>query len=54
LNGKAVLVCGGSGAGKSTVAAALVQRGYPLVTDDVCAVSPSGTAAPVVHPDGDS
>jgi hypothetical protein len=52
VNGKAVLFCGASGAGKSTLAAALVQRGYPLVTDDVCAVSLSGTAAPVVHPDG--
>jgi hypothetical protein len=52
VNGKAVLFCGASGAGKSTMAAALVQRGYPLVTDDVCAISLAGAARPVVHPDG--
>ena len=36
VNGKAVLFCGSSGAGKSTLAAALSQRGYPLVNDDFC------------------
>jgi hypothetical protein len=35
VNGKAVLFCGSSNAGKSTLAAALAQRGYPLVTDGV-------------------
>jgi hypothetical protein len=39
VNGKAVLFCGASGAGKSTLAAALAQRGYPLVTDDFCTVA---------------
>ena len=52
VNGKAVLFCGASGAGKSTLAAALAQRGYPLVNDDVCTVTISGTAAPLVHSDG--
>lgn len=52
VNGKAVLFCGPSGAGKSTLAAALAQRGYPLVTDDFCTVSVNGSGAPLVYPDG--
>ncbi|HTC04061.1 MAG TPA: hypothetical protein VK749_11715, partial [Xanthobacteraceae bacterium] len=52
VNGRAVLFCGPSGAGKSTLAAALAQRGYPLVTDDVCTLSADGPGAPLVHPDG--
>lgn len=52
INGKAVLFCGNSGAGKSTIAAALVQRGYPLVTDDVCAVATMAEGVPMVYPDG--
>jgi hypothetical protein len=49
---RAVLFCGQSGAGKSTMAAALAQRGYPLVTEDVCAITATNSGAPVVHPDG--
>ena len=52
VNGKAVLFCGPSGAGKSTLAAALAQRGYPLVTDDFCTLTVDGAGAPLVHPDG--
>jgi HPr Serine kinase C-terminal domain/AAA domain len=52
VNGKAVLFCGSSGAGKSTLAAALAQRGYPLVTDDVCTMTAEGSGVPLVHPDG--
>jgi hypothetical protein len=52
VNGKAVLFCGPSGAGKSTIAAALAQRGYPLVTDDFCTVSVNSSAGPLVYPDG--
>lgn len=52
VNGKAVLFCGPSGAGKSTLAAALAQRGYPLMTDDVCAIAVSDSGTPTVHPDG--
>lgn len=51
VNGKAVLFCGASGAGKSTMAAALAQRGYPLVTDDLCAITVTD-GIPMVHPDG--
>ena len=49
---KAVLFCGSSGAGKSTLAAALAQRGYPLVTDDFCTLTADGAGPPLVHPDG--
>lgn len=52
VNRKAVLFCGASGTGKSTLAAALAQRGYPLVTDDFCTVSINGGNAPLAHPDG--
>jgi len=52
VNGKAVLFCGSSGAGKSTLAAALAQRGYPLVTDDFCTLTIDGAGAPLVYPDG--
>src|SRR4029077_19124668 len=50
VNATAVLFCGPSGAGKSTIAAALAQRGYPLVTDDLCGISLGGT--PMAQPDG--
>ncbi len=52
VSGRAVLFCGASGAGKSTLAAALAQRGYPLVTDDVCTLTIEGAGTPLVHPDG--
>lgn len=50
--GKAVLFCGASGAGKSTLAAALAQRGFPVVTDDFCAIDFAGDGALVVQSDG--
>jgi hypothetical protein len=52
VNGKAVLFCGPSGTGKSTIAAALGTRGFELVTDDLCAITMVSSGAPVVHPDG--
>jgi hypothetical protein len=51
VNGKAVLFCGSSGAGKSTLAAALAQRGFPLMNDDVCAITFAG-GHPTVQSDG--
>lgn len=52
VGGKAILFCGRSGAGKSTLAAALAQRGLPLVTDDLCAISIGADGVPMVAPDG--
>lgn len=52
VNGKAVLFCGASGAGKSTIAAALGSRGYTLVTDDQAAITLDDAGTPIVHPDG--
>lgn len=37
-SGKVVLLCGHSGMGKSTSAAHLHLRGYPLFSDDVCVI----------------
>ena len=47
----AVGVCAHSGTGKSTTAAALGDRGYDLLTDDVLAIDVSGST-PVVLPGG--
>lgn len=41
---------GPSGVGKSTLAAALLRRGYRLLTDDVCAVTLGPQALPLVLP----
>jgi hypothetical protein len=49
LEGRALAVTGVSGAGKSSVAAALTQRGAQLLTDDVLAVEP-GEAGLMAHP----
>jgi hypothetical protein len=45
----AVLFVGPSGHGKSTLLAALVQRGYAMVADDVTAVSLEATSSPVAN-----
>jgi hypothetical protein len=49
IHGKAVAVCGVSGAGKSAVAAALAQRGHAVLADSVTAIADdaSRTVAPV-------
>lgn len=50
--GGALLFAGDSGAGKSSLAAALRQRGHRFLTDDTCAIdiSPGPAAIPVAHP----
>jgi len=49
-DGRAILLCGDSGAGKSTLAAWFESRGYPLLTDDVCAVTFTREGRAVGHP----
>lgn len=41
VDGEAVLIMGVSGAGKSTTAAALVSRGFPMISDDVAVLDPA-------------
>ncbi len=48
--GGVVAFVGQKGAGKSTTSAALHQRGYRLVTDDVLAIEVPAKRSPVVHP----
>lgn len=51
IDGKAYAIIGDSGAGKSTLASALLQEGYPLLSDDVIAVSVSeDRGTPIVTP----
>jgi hypothetical protein len=52
VQGCAMLFCGQSGAGKSTMAAMLCERGYPLLNDDVCSLRPSPQGGYTVTPDG--
>ncbi len=42
-DGKAAILLGNSASGKSLVAAGLMQRGFKVLTDAVCAVHPGGT-----------
>ncbi len=37
---QAIALCGHSAAGKSTLAAHLAARGYPVIADDVCVIDP--------------
>jgi hypothetical protein len=52
IDGAAVVFLGVSGAGKSTIAAMLAQRGFPVITEDVTAIVDRGTKFDVVsaHP----
>ena len=49
--GGAVLFCGPTSAGKSTLAAALGRRGYPTICDDLCAIDMTAPGAPRVLAD---
>ena len=46
----AVLFAGNSGAGKSSLLAALLSRGYPMLADDATAVAPDGSGRPEALP----
>jgi hypothetical protein len=43
-NGAVTAFLGESGAGKSTLAACLKERGYRIVSDDICVLAPQGEA----------
>lgn len=49
VGNKAVCVCGGPGAGKSSTAAAMALRGYPILTEDVAPLD-DGEGALAVRP----
>ncbi len=46
----AFIFSGASGAGKSTIAAALLKKGYPLIADDICAIHLNSNQIPEVLP----
>lgn len=46
----AVLFCGPSGCGKSTLLSALVERGYPMLADDIVGLVLNDLKEPVVLP----
>jgi hypothetical protein len=50
VDGMAFLVCGKSGAGKSTMAASFQAAGLPLLSDDVCALAPGPAGEVVAFP----
>ncbi len=50
IDGKAYAFCGPSGAGKSTLAAHFADAGYPVLCDDVCALSFDKAGRPLAWP----
>jgi hypothetical protein len=50
IHGRVLLLSGNSGAGKSTLAAAFAQRGYRLLSDDLCALDLDGPDGPKIRP----
>jgi hypothetical protein len=50
INGRVVAFIGDKGSGKSSTAACLVQRGHPLVTDDLLVMQCDSSGQPVVFP----
>lgn len=50
INGRALLLSGPSGIGKSTLAATFYQHGYPLLSDDLCALDVSIPGSPTILP----
>lgn len=49
VNEQAIAFCGAAGAGKSSLAAGLVARGYPLIGDDLCCFD-FAAGGPQVYP----
>jgi hypothetical protein len=50
IGGRAVALCGASAAGKSAIAAALGQRGHPVIADAVTVMSAEPGEPPLVTP----
>jgi hypothetical protein len=50
--GRAIAICGMSGEGKSTLAAALCRDGCSFAADDICVIGLDEQRRPVVLPDG--
>jgi hypothetical protein len=50
VGGGALLMCGPSGLGKSTLAAMLVARGHRLIADDVCVLDLGSDDKPLIRP----
>jgi hypothetical protein len=50
IGGRAVAFAGPSAAGKSVLAAAFLQAGFPLLADDLIAVDPFAPGGPIVLP----
>ncbi len=46
IGDRAMICVGRSGAGKSTLAAGFMQRGYPVIADDLAAIDAEGRALP--------
>ncbi len=49
-DGRAIALAGGSSVGKTTLAAAMVDRGYDLVGDETCVVTQAADGTPVAVP----
>ncbi len=52
VNGEALLFCGDTATGKSTLAAAMAARGHAVLADDFCTVEWESDGAAIVHGDG--
>lgn len=52
VNGKAVLLCGASGTGKSILAESLAQRGHPVLADTCASISLGAGGMPCLLPEG--
>ena len=50
IDGQAYAFTGASGAGKSTLAAWFHDHGYPIIADDICAISFDEQQSPLVMP----
>jgi hypothetical protein len=51
-DGRAIAICGMSGTGKSTLAAALCRKGCSFAADDICVIGLNGQGEPIVQSDG--